>query len=248
MIFKVVPILEKMVQFYEQARSRDRFEQYLKMLRGASKDDMVLPIAGYNPMGKENVSVKLKELLALEAEAIAVSTLERINAKRSPKEDRIIELVLNLVDDVGGAWSNHFTTDYTSKFQIQALVKRNFCAPHFWTSETFTTDRIRKRIEAYAYRTIYFIDSGKPATLKDHLMQEIFVQRNLSLPPLNIDSSSLLATETFYQDHLESDNYSLLFNFFYGDEASKLLGYPTFGLAQNAGFDYARTLAQKTAE
>ena len=49
-------------------------------------------------------------------------------------------------------------------------------------------------------------------------------------------------TEDFYKKNRNSDHYNLIFNFFYGDEASKSLEFPTFGInSEINGFDYARS-------
>jgi hypothetical protein len=49
----------------------------------------------------------------------------------------------------------------------------------------------------------------------------------------------------YYQQYLDSDGYHLIFNFFYGDEASASLEMPTFGIAgTRPGFGFASQLAK----
>ena len=244
MQFELVPVLEKMEELYQQPRNRQRFEAYLSLLQGAQKGDMILPIGGYNPMGKENVLSKIQELKALETEHIIEDELNRINKVITLKENRKIEVVLNLADDIGGAWTNTFTTNFTSKFDLNALVNRNFCTPYFWTSEDFTKDLVVKRTKEYVYRTIYWIRNGKPKTLKDHLQQEVYVANHSDENIQNLTDSDLAVVEKFYQQNLDSENYSLIFNFFYGDEASELLGYSTYGMKQETSIEYIKHLAK----
>lgn len=245
MIFKLLPILDKMEVFYQLPRTRERFNAYLLMLQGSQKKDMILPISGYNPMAKENVLLKLKELQQLNAEAITKAVLSDINSKISKKQPAEIEVVINLADDIGGAWSNIYTTDYTSKFEIAPLVKRNFCTPYFWVSEDFTETIIRQRTKEYVYRTIYFINKGIPTTLKNHVEQEVFVQKNITKEQQKPEYSNFDSLKKFYLEHLESENASLIFNFFYGDEASKSLTYATYGIKKQEGFEWIKYIANQ---
>ena len=250
MNFHLTPILKQMEQLYHLPRNRKRFETYLLMLQGETKDEMVLPIAGYNPMGKELALEKVQALITLGAEDIAQQEINRINNARLTKEERIIQVVINLTDDVEGSWSSRYTTDYTSKFDLNALVKRDFCTPYFWTSETYTEKKIAQRIRAYLYRTLYAIDNGKPKTLKQHLDQESFVYRKLEKErneqldreKVQIDQE-FEVIDSFFQEHADSEDYSLIFNFFYGDKASQSLGYASYGRKEFDGFTYAQFLA-----
>jgi hypothetical protein len=47
----------------------------------------------------------------------------------------------------------------------------------------------------------------------------------------------------FYTAHQKEDDYSIIFNFFYGDQAAQSLGYPTYGVDGINGFEYAHLLA-----
>jgi hypothetical protein len=244
MKLQLIPILDQMEALYQLPRNRKRFEVYLKMLQGDTKDDMVLPIGGYNPMGKELVLEKLQELKALEAEAIVEEECQIINQILGINNDLEFGVAINLSDDVGGAWSNHFAVNYSSKFELNPLVKRNFCTPYFWTSETYTETLIRERIQAYVYRTVFFIQNGRLRLLKDFLAQEVFVQQHLKIKsPSNFDDFEFL--ELFYEEYAESDDYSTIFNFFFGDEASEVLGYSTFGMRKNDGFEYAKVISDR---
>ena len=55
MSFELLPIIDKMLDFYQNPRNSDRFQVYLKMLQGDTKGDLVLPIGGFNPMAKEHI-------------------------------------------------------------------------------------------------------------------------------------------------------------------------------------------------
>ena len=243
MQFKLVPILDRMEKLYQLPRTRERFEQYLFMLQGNTKDDMILPIGGYNPMGKEQVLQKLKTLIELGAEDLTEQALSVINREIAGIEHPDVEVVINLADDLGGAWTNSYTTDFSTKFDLNALVKRNFCTPYFWTSEPFTEALIIRRTKEYLYRTLYWAQNSKPLSLKNHFEQEVFVQTKLKAPG-NYSDNQFKGISQFYQEHRHSEEYHLIFNFFYGDEASSSLAFTTFGIKKYEGFLYAKFVAE----
>ena len=242
-MFITLPILDKMESLYKLPRDRKRFGAYLNMLQGSQKGEMLLPIAGYNPMGKESVLQRIQELKALKAEDLMSETLQEVNAEISSNAFPEIHVVLNLADDVGGSWSDKCTVDYTSKFNIEPLIKRGFCTPYFWCSEEFTKEKIVSRTQEYAYRTLFWIDICEPKSLKDFVHQEIFVASKTSSKKDSLKKENLKIAKEYFNQNSESEDYSILFNFFYGDEASQTLNYPTYGASKNLGFIFAEYLS-----
>ena len=202
------------------------------MLQGHSGDDMVLPIAGYNPMGKEHILEKIEELNKLHCEQIGANVCTDINQITEHKNGSVFNVVVNLADDLGGAWTNKYTTDYTSKFKIGPLVKRSFCAPHFWTSEDYDATIIRERFKQYILRTIYFSKHGKPITLADHVKQEGFATSLIGTAEHDHKPEIPKSLKTYYEEHRHTEDYGRIFNFFYGDQASNSLGYPAYGITR----------------
>lgn len=241
MNFELIPVLERMEAIYQLPYAQ-RFERYLYLLQEGNKEALKLPIAGYNPMGKPAVLAKLRNLMGLQAETIAIQELNRINQAIGRADEETIQVVLNLADDLGGAWTNFCTTDFSMKFQISPLVNRRFCTPYFWTSEQATEALIRQRVRAAAFRTIHYLDHAAPITLAQHLASEIFVQKKLS-NPVEQKAKDFSEIRTFYLVHEGSEDYHLIFNFFYGDEAAQLMGFPSFGRSKNEGFQYANFLS-----
>jgi len=243
MIFESIPILEKMKEFYALPRDRKRFDTYLKLMLNDTKEDVELPIAAYNPMGKELVIRKLNELIELEAEVLLENEVLEINKKHSINDGRKIKVAISIVDDMEGAWSNKWVTDYKSKFDFDSLLKRNFCLPTFWSSETLSKEKVSNRVKSYLYRTLYWIDHGKPETLQEHINQELYVesmQEELPQKSLGSDFVRFMKGE-LNKNHL-STNYGYIVNFFYGDEACASLNYTTHGFEENAGFKFLKSL------
>ncbi|MEL6657437.1 MAG: hypothetical protein AAFP77_19115 [Bacteroidota bacterium] len=243
MPFKLTPLLDRMEEFYLLPRNRQRFETYLEMMLGPDRADIVLPIASFNPMGKDLVLSKIQALKHVNAEGIAKAVVEEVNRKLEKTTEATINVALNVVDDLGGAWSNRYTTDYTSKFDFGGTFKRHFCLPYLWTSETYTEGIIRRCCLEYIYRFAHWQKAGKPETLRAHVAQEVFVQTNVHQHGLHTEMDIDTAIAELAQTEAENSNYSFIFNFFYGDAACEVLSYPTHGIAQGAGFHYATALA-----
>jgi hypothetical protein len=256
MYFELVPILDTMLDFYEKPRDFDRFQAYLSLLQGETKDDLARPIGGFNPMAKPHVLDKLKELKALGAEKIMAETLADLSLQQ--ENTPIFKVYLTVSDDFQGGWTNRFTADFDSKFKLNPLIKRQFCTPVFWASEDYSEDIIRERTMEYALRTRYWVNKKtKPVTLKDHFEQEQFVAqkgtpqyvKENDIP--NVGKSPKLTCDTvflqnFYKTHADSDEYALIFNFFYGDAACETLGFKIFGTKDAmAGFKFAHHLVSR---
>ena len=245
MKFEIIKLLHKINDLYKLPKGKERFAKYLYLLQGDTKNDLLLPIGGFNPMGNELASYKLGQLIKLKAEDVAQKELLRINASLKNDSNRIIQVGLNLVDDVEGSWSNYYTTDYTSKFEIEPLLKRNFCTPYFWTNETITEEMIIERVREYVYRTIFWITNRKPETLCEFMEQEIYVQINSKENSHKLEERHFFELQQIYKKHINSTDYNLKFNFFYGDKVSKLLAYSFYGIIEKDGFQYAKFIADK---
>jgi hypothetical protein len=243
MSFEVLPILDQMLNFYQLPKDMDRFSAYMKILNGDSKADMQVPVSFYNPMGKEHVGEKIQELIDLNAEAIAKEVIDEVNRTLASENLPTFKMVINLADDLKGAWTSKYTCDYDAKFKLNAFLERRFCVPVFWSSEVLSEKIIRDRITQACYRTVFQIKKGTPKTLEEHINQEAFAYQTSKINPndtplLNIDS-----VISFYSENKNSTDYSLIFYFLYGDAASEELGFKKYGISQaNAGSLFAPIL------
>ncbi len=243
MTFELLPIIDTMLDLYETPRSFERFQTYLKTLQGDTKSDLALPIGGFNPMAKGHIIDKLTELKDLHAEQIMAETLVELS-KKLPQQmhKHHFKVALNVSDDLYGGWTNRFTSDYDSKFRFGGLFNKKFCTPIFWTSEHFTETEIKKKAAEYALRTVYWFTNSKPITLQEHLLQEVFVAEQSGFGS-KWQAKDTAGIASFYNQHQQTEDYSIILNFFYGDEASKSLGLPIFGIDSTVtGFDYSTTL------
>jgi hypothetical protein len=238
MTFELFPVIDIMLGLYEKPRTAVRFTAYLKTLQGNTKGDLEVPIGGFNPMAKEHAISKLMELKMVNAEAIIRETLFKINKELKEKNPLTFKVALNLSDDLKGGWTNRYTTDYDSKFKLNALITRNFCVPVFWTSEDFNNEMITQRTREYCYRSIYWSSHDKPKTLADHIEQEIEVAKRTGNKTKTVCQFDAL--NIFYEKNKTNSDWLTIFNFLYGDNAVVSLGNPPLGIKEdNAGFIFA---------
>lgn len=235
MQLKMLRVLEQMKEIYQMPRNRRRFHAYLELLQ-ADGSDMVLPVAGFNPMAGEQGVEKLNVLIDMKAEDLAASVIEDISEDTS---DRVFEVAINLTDDSGGSWSERHTTDYNSKFRIGSHLKRGFCVVYLWTSDELNVELVHDRVKQYVYRTIHVSEHGEPETLAEHVEQEQFVLQQTQTPP----AKSTARSRSFFAANAESIDFSVIFNFFYGDEASKSLSYKQHGIKAGEGYQLIQSLA-----
>lgn len=247
MTFELLPIIDKMLEIYQKTRNFDRFQDYLTLLQGETKGDLAVPLGGFNPMAKEHVVEKLTELKDMDAEKIMEETITELNKQNIQRgyPNDVFKISLTLSDDLKGGWTNRFTTDYDSKFKLNALINRHFCTPVFWTSENYDPILIRERTLEYAFRTIYWLLKPKPKTLKDHVEQEVFVAKQIKYQSEK-ETCNMSLLNNFYKKHKETDDYLIIFNFFYGDTASESLGFKTYDIGEEmAGFKYIRKIEKQ---
>jgi len=244
MKFQLRPILSEIKELYQESISNIRFKKYISKLQGDTKTDLDLPIAGFNPMAKVHIIQKIEELEHIRTETIMEKTIASFNLKFPKSGNREIKVVLNIADDLKGAWTNFYSTDFDSKFKLKALVTRNFCVPYFWTNEIFTKELIQTRTIEYLCRTWYQLNNPKIETLEEHLRQEIFVAKHTIDNIQIVDSSNYEELEVYYLKNRHLEAYDLIFNFFYGDEGSENLGYKKYGIQSITGFDYAKYKAK----
>lgn len=239
MKISVNPILSEIKELYSQPRSKDRFSKYLAKLQGNTQNDMALPISGFNPMAKDHILSKVEELLSIQAEEIISEVVQSKNKDLAQFEKENFVLVLNLADDVKGGWTNRYSADFDSKFKLSGIASRRFIVPYFWASETYDRDLIIRRTNEYIYRTIYWISHPRPITLRDHYLQELFVNKHVGAADSSIDLSHLRNTKEYFEVHKDTDHYDKLIHFFYGSPGSQSLGLQDYGLKESTGFQMA---------
>ena len=247
MQFQAIDILEGMLEFYQLPRDRQRFEEYLRRMVNQNNDQLLLPLPHFNPMGKEHVPEKLKELIELDAESILDTCCQELNESIQEVDffpDQTIYVGLSLADDLMGAWTNKYSTDYGNTFHPRGMLNHQFATPIFWTAEEYTSSIIKERIASMLCRYVYILKNSYAGNLKEHLQQEAFVNQQVSkdIPPIDRNEYDLILE--FVRANLQSENQSQIITFFYGDQAAESLGMPFLGFEANTGFLLAERIGK----
>ncbi|EPG74783.1 hypothetical protein LEP1GSC058_1836 [Leptospira fainei serovar Hurstbridge str. BUT 6] len=243
MRFEILPILDQMIELYQNPLNMERFRKYLDLALNEDKTDVELPILNFNPMAKAHILSKCIELQNLHAETLLGKEIENYNKER--KETRSsakIKVSITVADDIAGSWTNRYSTDYSSKFETFSLLKRNFCTPLFFASEPLEPNMIRLRCREYILRTIFQLEWKYPKTLGEHIAQEGKVKIRTNQED-EIEPEQRFVD--FYLENRNSNDRSKIFPFLYGDEAAIQFGYDPLGNADFFGFKTAKNLYQE---
>ncbi len=237
-----LPVLQILRELYLQPRDMQRFRRYIASLTGGS-DDVVLPIGVANPMAKEHAVVKIDELLAIGADEVGAQAAAEADARlRRVAADVVIKASVVLVDDVGGGWTNRFTSEASVRFPGRGALKRPFATALAWTSESPTAEQIRLETLAAIYRVAYHQRRGLPTSLAAMLDQEglagVFARAEVTLA-----AAQLGAARTIIAALGADPPYPTVFAAMYGDAAAEQLGYRPLGLPARAGFEVALAAA-----
>ena len=231
-----LPVLATLRELYVQPRNMARFRSYITAMLGGT-DDVALPIVVANPMAREHAVVKLDELFELGAEDIGAQATAEAAERLVGRVALDLEVKASVVlaDDVGGGWTNRYTTEASVRFPGRGALKRPFAMALVWTSQTPSVKRLREEVLAAIYRVVYQQRRGLPSSLRSMLTQEglaeVFAGARPDLQPADLEQSRQVLAIVG-----DDPGYPTAFAFLYGDRAAEELGYRPLGVAPRAGF------------
>ena len=209
-----LPLLKVQRELYAQPRGLPRFHEYLARMIGGD-GDLRLPLTAMNPMGKDHLAKLLDGWLALGAEDLAQSAVASAVSDAPGK----LQVGLVLADDVAGGWTNRYTTDFSHRFESQALLKRDFAVALLWASEEPRKEVVAREVLLSIGRAVWQRTRGLGRTLRDLLEQEQFAFRFAG------EESKPMQSQ-----HLDAADAPTLFAALYGDAAAVSLGYSPLGV------------------
>ena len=239
-----VPLLQLQRDLYNLPPGQARFQAYLDTLLNADGSDAeLLPMAAMNPMGKAHVSAMLDALIAIDAEAIAAAA---IAATLSQFDDvaSTFQLGLVVVDDRMGGWTNRYTSEFSSRFELQTCLKRGWLAVTLWTSEAPSALKVREETLITVYRVAYIQRHGFAHTLQAMLNQAGYAMTMAGCQHPTLDEDDLADTHQVISPHLLTQDHATIMPCLFGDPAAHALGYQPKGLSDRAGFAWARHQAR----
>jgi hypothetical protein len=238
-----LPVLRTLRELYAQPRDMARFHHYIAELTGGG-NDVVLPIGMANPMAKEHALASLDQLLAVGAEEIGADAAHEAERRLGDVRTAEIKASIVLADDVGGGWTNRYTTEAMVRFPSRGALKRPFATALAWTSESPTPEQLRREVLAAIFRVAYQQRFGLAVALRDRLRQEGLAAAFAGVRPSFSDQQLERARGII--DNLGDDPpYPTTFAALYGDVAAEQLGYTRLGLPPRAGFEVAIAAAQQ---
>jgi hypothetical protein len=232
-----VPLLAAQRRLLDLPRGRERFETYLRELRGDG-GDIALPLQLFNPMSREHVARGLEAWLNQGAETACAQACAQASARlASCSADYAVGLVM--VDDALGGWTNRFTTEWSHSADPGDLLKRGWLTVLLWSSEPADAVALVRATLATAFRAAHYVRHGTPRTLRAMLAQEglaaVFAGATLSAD----DRAALETARDLIAAHLDTPSYPHMLTCFYGDVAAESLGYDPLGVPPRAGLAYA---------
>lgn len=246
-----IKLLQIQRDLHDRPRGMARFGEYLRVMRGDGEELALPPLVAMNPMGREHVTARLDELLALDADAVAEQAIQKAVGHFAHIADHF-KHGLVIADDVRGGWTNRYTSDAALRFNSGKATKGYALKQHWittvlWASETPSIVTIRQEVLTSVYRSIYIQQHGPAKTLQAMMEQEGRAARFAGMTP-QLDAEDLAYSREVLQPYLAAESYPLCFAAMYGDPAARLLGYTPLGLSERAGFAVALADRQRIAD
>jgi hypothetical protein len=217
----------------------------------AGSGDLTLPLVAMNPMGKDHVPAHIDQYLALDAESIAaraVTEAAPLVLPQTPQQPEAAPIAgavdaftvcLVVSDDLKGGWTNRYASEFTHRFESQAIAKRGWLVALLWTSETPSTAAVRDAVRTSIHRAAYLQRHPPPTTLGEMLAQEGFAAARAGCTTPALDPEDLAYTRAVIAPHLTATDRGTAIACLFGDTAARALGYPPMGLTDRAGFALA---------
>jgi hypothetical protein len=241
-----IPTLETQRDLYAQPVTLERFRWYIHQLTGGTSD-IILPIGLVNPMGKQHCAETVARLLDLDAEVVVGQTAD-VTVQLLPP-GRPVSLCLNVIDDLGGGWTNRYFYELELRFGSERGERvsrtRRFVVIPAWTSQAPDRERLRKETRAALYRRARRDVHGPPLSLKAQLDAEGMALRfgGFSAADLPDEAGGMANAAAVAEIHGHSTDFPTLAAFWFGDAIACELGYPQMGLGPWAGFHLALSQA-----
>jgi hypothetical protein len=239
MILDYVPTLAVQRDLYRIPRGRERFEAYLRTMMDASGEDLRLPLAAMNPMGKDHCPALLDEYLTLDADGIAAQAVSEA-ARELHDVDGICRITLVLADDAHGGWTNRYASEFAHRFAAPPRRSlQGWLTGLLWTSEPASAAKAREAALTAIYRAAHIQRHGQARTLRHRMVQEGDVMARAGCTTPTLDDDDLEYTRAVITPLLNAEDMRTTVECLWGDVAASTLGFSPMGLTPGAGLALA---------
>ncbi|MBC8163516.1 MAG: hypothetical protein H7Z42_20095 [Roseiflexaceae bacterium] len=240
----LLPTLAVQRELHGIPRGPERFRAYLVAM--TKNDEIALPLAGMNPMGREHVAAMLDGLLETDAEA-QVAAAAASAAAELGRVSGAFQVALVATDDLMGGWTNRYFAQISTSFPLRKSLEYGWITVPIWTSEQWTAARVYAHTRAAIYRAAHYIRFGEATRLDQMLLQEGRAMRFAALAPPPLDAEDVAYSRAVLRPLHSATDYGTIVAGLFGDQAARSVGYPPLGLSANAGFAVAYSDASDEA-
>ena len=233
----IAPTLETMAELYLLSREggpkSERFLTYVKRV------EHEWGMVSYNPMAGAAALEAVQEAIALDAERIARDAASVTIAEC--EFDGTVTLAVVVAS--AGMWTDRLA----SEIEYRTTAKRR--AHHgqviLWSREAITAEDVRRESVAETVRTMWTALHGQARTLRSVFAREglayALADPKAITPPEN-DAAILEALEILGDSTTQGDIVAAL----YGDTVAEQMGWPTLGISDRGGAQWATHRAART--
>ena len=228
---QLIPTLATMAEIYKLPREggagSPRFKRYLELIPSH------YGLVAYNPMAGPHALETTEQLLALDAEAVAMAAAsEAANLCDYPDT-----ITLAVVLCAPGGWTDRLATEIEHR-TAHRFPPGSGLVLH-WTRETPTAEQIRREAIAEAVRVMVLARPGRSESVRSLLQREGLAYALGGNPygPVTADDQHAVgdAVEVLGASEALGDMTAVL----YGDAAAATLGWTQAGIADHGGYRWA---------
>jgi Arc/MetJ family transcription regulator len=228
---QLVPTLATMADIYRLPREGGaaslRFKRYVELVPGH------YGLVAYNPMAGPHALETTEQLLAVNAEAVAIEAArEAVNLCSYPDT-----ITLAVVLCAPGGWTDRLATEIEHRTAHRLPSGRGLVL--HWTRETPTAEQIRREAIAEAVRVMARAVQGRRESVRSLLHREGLAYALGGNPygPVTAEDQHAVgdAVEVLGASEAIGDMTAIL----YGDAAAAALGWTPAGIAEHGGYRWA---------
>ena len=234
---QLVPTLAAMAEIYRLPReggaASPRFKRYLELL------PRLYELAAYNPMAGPHALETTEQLLALDAEAVALEAATEAASLCSYPDTITLAVILC----APGAWTDRLGTEIPHRTARRPPSGRGLVL--HWTRETPTAEQIRREAIAEAVRVMAVAVLARGESVASLLHREGLAYAIGGNPygPVTAEDRHAVgdAVDVLGASAEMGDMTAVL----YGDAAAAALGWTPVGIAEHGGYRWAIDQAER---